>query len=106
MSGLESGQEDDIETHILQLFMWHIQGKGKSDKSGILTLSWPLTWKVKPTDFCKLDRKGILVRFWSLKKVDLQDEFSSSIFESIGDARGGDEQDGLLHLLDRTSWIG
>ena len=44
-----------------------------------------------------------LVRFRSLKKVDLQDELSSSTFESIGDARGGDEQDGLLQFLTSTT---
>ena len=33
--------------------------------------------------------------------VDSKDETSSTTSESIGDARGGKEQDGLLHLRER-----
>ena len=43
--------------------------------------------------------------------VDSKDETSSTASDSIGDARGGKEQDGLLHLRERhhqgrAGWAG
>ena len=33
--------------------------------------------------------------------MDFKDESASASSESVGDARGGHAEDGLLHLLDR-----